>query len=152
VRVIPLLERLLKMATPETERVLCQQLVRIDDPRAVDLLGQRLRSGPPALRRDLLYLLGQSSQPAAEELLLEVAGRNHLFRDALQDRLTAVSALGRRGGPLALRRLQEMARRWTLSILPGGRELRSRMLEAAAGIEERSWSRRAENGKQADGT
>jgi len=152
VRVIPLVERLLGLAAPQAKRALYRLLVELDDPRAVELLTRQFRAGDAATREDILYLLGQSSQPAAESTLLEVALRNHLLGGGLRERLTAITALAHCGGELALTELGQMVHRWTLNFLPGGWTVRSRALEAISNIEDRLWTRRVESREPVDGS
>jgi hypothetical protein len=137
VRAVPLVEQLLGQAGPEARRALLRHLVRIDDARAVSALTDQLATGDASTRQDILYLLGESSQPLAEEALLEVATRSHWGKRQLVRRLTALSSLARSAGERSLAPLRALARSWTLRVVPGGRQVRERAAAAVQAAETR---------------
>lgn len=151
IRVVPLAERLLPEVGPEARRALLHLLVRIEDARAVSALADHLLTSDRETRRDILYLLGQSSQPLAEETLLAVAARWHWLGGRLSERLTALSSLARCGGERAVPVLRRLARSWLLRLTPGGRQVRRRAAEALRAVEARLASEPALEEESGDG-
>jgi hypothetical protein len=137
VRAVPLVEQLLRQAGPEVRRALLRHLVRIDDARAVSALTDQLATGDASTRQDILYLLGESSQPLAEETLLPVAVHSHWGKRQLAERLTALSSLARLAGERSLAPLRALAGSWTLRVVPGGRQVRERAAAALRAAEAR---------------
>jgi len=137
VRAVPLVEQLLHQAGPEARRALLRHLVRIGDARAVSALTDQLATGDASTRQDILYLLGESSQPLAEETLLQVAVHFHWGKRQLAERLTALSSLARSAGERSLGPLRALARSWTLKVVPGGRQVRERAAAALRAAEAR---------------
>ena len=136
---------------PEARRALLRLLVRIEDARAVSALADHLLTSDRETRRDILYLLGQSSQPLAEETLLAVAARWHWLGGRLSERLTALSSLARCGGERAVPVLRRLARSWLLRLTPGGRQVRRRAAEALRAVEARLASEPALEEESGDG-
>ena len=137
IRVVPLAERLLAQAGPEARRALLRLLVQIEDARAISALTDHLLTSDHLTRRDILYLLGGSSQPLAEEALLAAAWRRHWLGDRLSERLTALGSLARCGGERAVPVLRRLAVSWLLRLSPGGRQVRRQAAEALRAVEAR---------------
>jgi len=137
IRAVPLVDRLLGEVGPEARRALLRLLVHMDDARAVSALAEHLGGVDPDARQDILYLLGESSQPLAEEALLAVATRSHWPRGRLQDRLGALSSLGRCGTERSLAVLRQLAGSRLLGLTGGGRRVRSAAAAAAGAVEAR---------------
>jgi hypothetical protein len=144
VRAVPLVERLLPHAAPEVRRALLRHLVRIGDARAVSALTDQLTTGDASTRQDILYLLGESSQPLAEEALLQVAARPHWGKRQLAERLTALSSLARSAGDRSVVPLRSLAQSWFLKVVPGGRQVRERAQATLRAVEARHEKTEAE--------
>ena len=144
VRAVPLVELLLSQAGPEARRALLRHLVRIDDARAVSALTDQLATGDASTRQDILYLLGESSQPLAEETLLQVAVHSHWGKRRLAERLTALSSLALSAGERSLAPLRALAQSWALRVVPGGRQVRERAAGALEAAEARLESERSQ--------
>jgi len=141
IRAVPLAERLLGEVGSEGRRALLRLLVGMDDARAVSVLTDRLVTNDADTRRDILYLLGESSQPLAEEALLAVATRSHWPRGRLRDRLTALSSLARCGSARSLGVLGQLAGSWLLGLTGGGRQVRAEAAGALRAVEARLTAR-----------
>jgi hypothetical protein len=144
VRAVPVVEGLLGQAAPEARRALLRHLVRIGDARAVSALTDQLLTSDASTRQDILYLLGESPEPLAEEALLHVAARPHWRRGQLAERLTAVFSLGRCGGERAVPLLRSLAQSWLLKVVPGGSRVRRGATAALRAVEARLEQKRAE--------
>jgi len=149
VRAVPLVEQLLGQAAPEGRRALLRHLVRIGDARAVSALTDQLLTGDASARQDILYLLGESREPLAEEALLTVAAKPHWRRGQLAERLTALSSLGRSAGARSVPLLRSLAQSWLLKVTPGGRRMRTAATDACRAVEARLEKERAEAGPSA---
>jgi len=149
IRAAPLVERLLREAEPKVRRALLRLLVQMDDARAISALSDQLVTGDRQTRQDILYLLGESSQPLAEEALLAVATRSHWLGGRLEERLTALSSLARCGTERSLGPLRRLAGGWLLGLTAGGRQVRERAAGAVRVVEGRLAAEQAEGEEQA---
>ena len=149
IRAAPLVERLLGEAGPQGRRALLRLLVQMNDARAVSSLSDQLLTSGRQTRQDILYLLGESSQPLAEEALLVVATRSHWPGRRLEERLTALSSLARCATERSLGRLRRLAGSWLLGLTAGGRQVRERAGGAVRMVEGRLAAGQAEGEEQA---
>ena len=137
IRVVPLVERLLGQVAPEARRALLRTLVFLDDARAISVLNDLLFTGDRPTRGVILYLLGESGHPLAEEALLDVAARRHWLGGDLEERLVALSSLARCGTARSRALLERLAESWLLGLTAGGRQVRERARQALAAVQAR---------------